>query len=203
MYSKKQLKFLRNKYRVLSRRELMRVFNAKFNMKKILAQITSSLKNHHMLSGRTGRFEKGQNPWNNGIKGYMGANATSFKKGNKPANRKPLGSERIDSKDGFILVKIKEHDPYTGFPTRYKFKHVYIWEKKYGPVPDGFVVAFRDSDRINCKLKNLMLISRAELLALNQHNYRETPDELKPSVLALAKLEAKAGIMQKTISTGK
>jgi hypothetical protein len=34
-------------------------------------------------------------------------------------------------------------------------------------------------------------ITRAELLALNQHNYKETPDEFKPSVLAVAKLEVK------------
>ena len=54
------------------------------------------------------------------------------------------------------------------------------------------VVAFKDGDRTNCEPENLMLISRAELLVLNQHGYGEMPAELKPSVLALARLEVKA-----------
>jgi hypothetical protein len=33
-----------------------------------------------------------------------------------------------------------------------------------------------------------------ELLSLNLHGYKDSPEELKPSVLALAKIEAKARI---------
>lgn len=193
-YTIKQLQFLRRGYRRMSLGDLTAAFVAEFGTAKTEAQIRSTVRNHHIKSGRTGQFEKGQKAWNEGVKGYMGANATSFKKGNKPPNRKPLGSERICPKDGFIMVKIKERDPYTGFPTRYKHKHVYLWEKKYGAVPEGHVVAFRDGNKLNCKLKNLMLITRSELLSLNLHNYREMPDELKPSLLVLAKLETKAGI---------
>ena len=40
------------------------------------------------------------------------------------------------------------------------------------------------------KLCTLTVI-RAELLRLNQMGYAETPEELKPSVFALAKLEVK------------
>ena len=36
-------------------------------------------------------------------------------------------------------------------------------------------------------------LTRAELLAMNLHDYKNQPEELKPSVLALALLEAKAG----------
>jgi hypothetical protein len=36
-----------------------------------------------------------------------------------------------------------------------------------------------------------MLISRAESLRLNQYHYAEAPAEIKPSVLALTKLEVK------------
>jgi len=73
-----------------------------------------------------------------------------------PPNRKPLGAEHICSKDGFILMKVPERDPHTGFPTRYKHKHVHIWEQAHGPVP-----------------------------------YKNTPDSIKPSVLALSTLEVK------------
>ena len=144
-----------------------------------------------ITSGRTGRFPAGHRPWNAGTKGLTGANRTSFKKGQAPPNRRPLGAERIDSKGGFILMKIAEPDPYTGFPTRYKHKHVHIWEQAHGPVPEGMVVALIDGDKTKCELENLMLISRAELLNLNRHGYKDTPAELKPSVLALSKLQVR------------
>ncbi|MBI5075611.1 MAG: HNH endonuclease [Nitrospirae bacterium] len=177
----------------MSRSELTVAFNTKFKLRKTENQVISTLKNHGIVSGRTGRFEKGQKSWNKGVKGYMGANRTSFKKGNAPKNRKPIGHERIRSKDGFILMKVAEKDPYTKAQTRYKHKHVHIWEKKHGKVPDGMVVAFKDGDNMNCVENNLMLLSRAELLLANQHRYKDMPIELKPSILALVKLEAKAG----------
>ena len=122
---------------------------------------------------------------------------TSFKKGNAPPNRKPLFSERVCPKDGFILIKVPERNPYTGFPTRYKHKHVYVYEQEHGPVPEGMVVALIDGDKTNCEPENLMLISRATLLNLNQLGYKDMPDKLKPSVLALAKLQVKTWAKEK------
>ena len=172
---------------------LTKAFNALFGTDRTWQQTKMFVSNRGIASGRTGRFEKGHMPWNNGSKGYglTGANKRSFKKGNVPANRKPLGTERIDSEDGYILIKVAEKDPNTGFPTRYKHKHVHIWEQANGPVPKGMVVVFKDSDKINCEPENLILISRAELLNLNRHDYKHIPAELKPNVLVLAKLQVK------------
>ena len=50
---------------------------------------------------------------------------------------------------------------------------------------------FKDGDLLNIEPENLMLVSRAELLVLNQNGYKDAPAELKPSILALAKLEVK------------
>jgi hypothetical protein len=88
-------------------------------------------------------------------------------------------------------MKVPERNPYTGFPTRYKAKHVWIWEQANGPVPEGHVVAFRDSDRMNICLENLMLVPRAELLDMNRMKYRESHPDIKPSIRALAKLNTK------------
>ena len=150
-------------------------------------------------SGRTGQFEKGHRPWNTGTKGQglTTANKGSFKKGHVSPNRKPLGSERICSKDGYILIKVAEKDPHTGFPTRYKHKHIYAWEQAHGPVPQGMVVAFKDSDKTHCELENLMVISRAELLCLNQKGYKGMPAELKPNVRVLVKLQVKTWAKEK------
>ena len=186
-----QDRFVRTGYLKHSLKGLTFLFNEKFKTNLTIGQIRSYTRNHSIRSGRTGCFEKGHKSWNNGTKGLTGANRTSFKKGNVPANRKPLWDERVCSKDGFILMKVPEPNPYTGFPTRYKHKHVYIWEQTHGPVPKGMIVALRDGVKTNCDPDNLMLLSRAELLRLNQRGYKDAPDELKPSILALVKLEVK------------
>lgn len=203
LFSTEQVQFIRDTYVDISSRELADQFNAEFGTSFSRQQIFSFVHKNKINSGRTGRFEKGHSTWNKGIKGCIGPNVTSFKKGHRPKSWKPIGSERIDSKDGYILVKIAERDPHSGAPTRYKMKHVHAWEGAKGPVPKGHAVIFKDGDKLNCTLSNLLLVSRTELLILNMHRYREAPEEVKPSILALAKLEAKAGIRTRHSSTGR
>lgn len=142
-----------------------------------------------------GRFYKNHKTWNAGTKGQglTGPNRGSFKRGQVPPNRKPLWSERVDSKDGYIWIKVPEEDPYTGFPTRYKLKHVWIYEQKHGPVPKGYVVIFKDQNKRNFDPENLEAIKRADLARLNQAGYKEAPNELKPSIMALCRLKTKIG----------
>lgn len=197
LYTKEQLDFLRINYPLMDRKALTNAFNAHFQEDRSFNSISAALNNHKIISGRTGRFYKGHESWNKGIKGSIPVSKTSFKKGNIPANIRPLASERVDSKDGFILIKVKEYDKNTGFHTRFKHKHVHVWEQKNGRVPDGYVVAFKDGDRMNFNIDNLILISRLELLRLNKHGYKKIDNNIKPSVLALAKLEAKTISMVK------
>jgi len=199
-YTFKQIVFLRTGYQYMNIRSLTRAFNKRFGTSKTELQIKSTLTYHKIRCGRKPKgFYKGHKPWNTGTKGQglTCANSGSFKKGNVPPNRKPLGSERICSQSGLILIKVAERDPNRGYPTRYKHKHVHIWEQANGPVPEGMVVAFVDCERTNCELENLMLISRAELLALNRIGYKDMPDSLKPSVLALSKLQVKTFAKEK------
>lgn len=109
------------------------------------------------------RFVKGQEPANKGkrIEEFMTADGirrssqTRFKKGQLPHNTKPIGYERIDSKDGYVYIKVSmEH--------KMVLKHRYVWEQANGPIPDGHNIAFRDGNRQNCDLSNLYLISREE-----------------------------------------
>jgi hypothetical protein len=185
------VQFIRENYTGRSVAEMTKLFNKHFKTTRTRQQTKTLIANRDITSGRTGYFKTGNRPWNYGTKGLTGANIKSFKKGNVPANRRPLWSERVCPKDGFVLMKVPETNPYTGVSTRYKHKHVYIWEQRHGLVPKGMVVAFIDGDKTSCEPENLMLISRAELLALNQHGYKDMPDELKPHVLALSKLQVK------------
>lgn len=193
-WTNEHLNWLRKKYQRFTPREMSWRFNEKFGTLVTIKQIKSALRNHRIRQfERTGRFEKGHQPWNAGKTGFMGPNATSFKNGHLPHNHKPLWSERV-GKDGYIEMSVPETNPYTGFHTRYKHKHVWLWEQANGKRPKGSVVVFKDGDNRNFDLKNLLLVTRAELLSMNLHGYKDQPPELKPSVLALARLEAKAQI---------
>lgn len=203
-FTREQIAFIEANYRLLSLADLAAAFGERFGT-KTQGQIRTFIHNHGIKSGRTGRFGgPGFTPWNAGTKGMKltGPNSGTFKKGNIPPNRKPLGTERI-TRDGYIEIKIAERNPYTGFPTRYKLKHVVIWERLHGPVPEGMCLIFRDGDPLNCVDGNLMLVNRAELLRLNHHRYRGMPDDLKPSVLALVKLEVKTFDLSKSQTGGK
>lgn len=191
LFTREQARFIRYHYKGRGILEMAALFNDRFGTNLIGKQIKCFVGSRHITSGLTGCFPKGNKPWNTGTKGLTGANKTSFKKGNVPANTRPLGAERICSKDGFILIKVPERNPHTGCPTRFKHKHVHVWEQAHGPVPKGMVVAFVDSVKTHCEEENLMLITRAELLNLNRHGYKDMTADVKPSVLALSKLELK------------
>lgn len=192
-YTQEQLDWLRENYLLMNVPALTAAFNERYGQSRTNDAIKGLLFRKGICSGRTGRFKKGLEVWNKGKKGYMGANATSFKPGNLPHNHQPLWTERV-SKDGYIEMSVPERNPYTGFPTRYKHKHVWLWEQANGKKPRGTAVIFRDGNNRNFDLDNLLLVTRAELLVMNLHDYKNQPDELKPSVLALARVEVKAGI---------
>jgi hypothetical protein len=120
----------------------------------------------------------------------MKPNGGSFAKGQIPKNYKPIGHERICKKDGYILVKVADRNPWNDNPSGwYRHKHVVLWEEKHGPVPDGSCLRFKDGNKRNVLPENLILVSRGEHLRLTSLGYNEQPEELKPAVLNIAKLE--------------
>lgn len=192
LFTKEQVQYIRDISGGRWKRDITRMVNDKFGTGYTAEQIKAVMARSRITSGLNGKYQKGGLPWNAGTKGQglTGRNKCSFKPGNVPSNRNPLWHERL-GKDGFIEIKVPEMNPYTGFPTRYRAKHVWIWEQENGPVPEGHVVAFKDSDRTNIRPENLMLISRAELLEINQMGYSQSPPDVKPSIRALAKLKTK------------
>lgn len=183
LFTEPQKMFIRENYEGRSVAEMTKLFNDYFKENRTENQIRSFVQNNGIASGLKGFFPRGNVPWNKGTKGATGANKKSFKKGIIPPNIKPVGSERSD-KDDYILVKV-------GNKRRYKPKHVHIWEKEYGPVPKGYVIAFKDSNKRNFDLENLMLVSKAQMLRLNIRGYAQRSNEIKESLLNLTKLEVK------------
>jgi len=188
-----QIEWLKDAYRKMPLAKLPAAFRARFGVEKNERQIRAFLHNHAIRSGRTGFFGPGSSPWNKGTKGIMKPNSGNFKKGSVPHNIRPLHAERV-YRDGYIEIKISERNPYTCAQTRFKHKHVWLWEQAHGPKPSGHAVIFMDGDNRNFDISNLRLISRAELLYLNRHglNLANLPSDARESALALAKLETTA-----------
>ncbi|MFA6204424.1 MAG: HNH endonuclease signature motif containing protein [Gallionella sp.] len=119
--------------------------------------------------GESYRFPKGHVPFNKGMKGVVhpGTEATQFKKGHKPHTWKPIGSERIC--DGYLQRKMTE----TGYPPfDWRPVHILLWEEHNGPVPEGYVVMFKDKNKQNICIENLECISKGERLRrVSLHNY--------------------------------
>lgn len=144
-------------------------------------------------TGRTGYFPKGHVPANLGKKMPFNPNSAStrFKKGQLPHNTKFAGHERV-SKDGYVEISIDEVNPHTGFARRYVQKHRHLWEKANGPVPQGKCLKSLDGDKTNTDPSNWIAIPRAMLPRLSGRHtlaYHDAPDELKPIIMALARLE--------------
>lgn len=153
------------------------------------SQIKGYYSRNKLNSGETGYFDKGQEPWNKGKTGYMGANRTSFKKGHRPHNYKPVGSERVNS-EGYVDIKIAD-------PNKWKPKHHIIWEEVNGPIPEGLVVLFGDGDKQNFNLDNLILVSRAQLAMLNKHKLIHNDADLTKTGVIIADLQLKIGERRK------
>lgn len=192
-YSEPELAFIEG-HAQLARRVSYSLFQEKFNRPDISFDNYKALcKRNGWLTGRTGRFEKGHD----GYKGGPGGpNKTSFKKGHTPANHKPLYSERIN-KNGYIEIKVPEINPYTGTPTRYRLKHQWVWERHYGKVTRGHILHFIDGDRTNCSIDNLEVIPRGVAAIMNKQQYSSLPNEIKPAVKTLAKLQHRQQELQK------
>lgn len=129
-------------------------------------------------NGKCHRFPKGHVPANKGKKMpedvYEKARKTMFRKGNVPANHKPVGYERINV-DGYVEVKVAE-------PNKFRLKHRIVWEENFGTIPSGYNVQFRDKNQQNLNPDNLYLISRSEQLKKENSMYARYPKELQRAI---------------------
>ena len=155
-------KFIEENVKGITSAELTERVNKQFGTTYGANHIRAYMKNHGLKNELNTTFKKGQEAHNKGKKGEYasGCEKSWFKKGQMPSNHKPIGSERVDSKDGYILIKTAE-------PRTWRHKHRVIWEKHNGPIPNGCVVIFLDGDKSNLDINNLGLISRSELKIMN------------------------------------
>jgi len=177
-YTTEQIEFLRGH---VKERDFAEYFNKVFGLQISANALKQVCLRRGFQTGRTGRFKKGHDPKNKGVKNSTGFSSTRFKRGHIPKQWRPVGSERIDSKDGYIYIKTKD-------PRTWKPKHVHLWEIKNGKVPKGFCIIFGDNNRRNFDQENLICIKRSELLFINSKGINVDDTELTKTAINIAKL---------------
>lgn len=185
-FTTEQRQFCVEQYQKLSVNELAEVFNRKFKTEKTTKQLRAFLKNQKIRSGRTGHFDKDHVPHNKGVKGWQSggrSSETHFKKGRSAANVRPIGSERTNV-EGYIEVKVEE-------PNIWRAKQRVIYELALGPIPKGFNIRFKNGDKTNFDLDNLVAVSNSTNMYMTHNGYKDTNDELKETVFVMSELQSK------------
>jgi hypothetical protein len=151
--------------------EIQRIMTGEFGDPFGGKRIAAALKRYGISTGVDSRFKKGNEPANKGRTwdemGYTPEQqermrATQFKPGHLPHNAsQPIGTERVDAKDGYVYVKVAERkiDPRSAHDN-WKPKHHLVYEQAHGAIPEGCNVVFADRDRRNFDPANLVAVPR-------------------------------------------
>ena len=172
--------------------ELTEMVNKQFGTNYTVEQIRRCKKRRKMHSGCSTRLKPGTANYkyvNMAPETKARISRGWFKKGEKGINYIPVGSERL-TKGGYTLVKAGNNE--------WQYKHRLIYERHYGPVPEGCFVSFRDGDKTNLDPANLVAISLRALRWVGNHHHldnktddvigiAETVCEIKSKIRALKK----------------
>jgi hypothetical protein len=189
--------FILEHYKGTGHQEMADMVNERFGTSYTKEQIKCYYSRNKLNSGLTGYFKKGSVPFNKGKKYdeiipdpvrraevLERMKPTQFRKGHVPHNEQPLGTVKTDP-EGYLIRKISM----TGTAReRWEFVHRAEWEKHHGPIPEGMAVSFRDSNKLNCDIDNLMLISLGENAMLNSMKLRSENPELTDTALNMIRL---------------
>lgn len=191
-YSAIEDQFLIENVKGITLKELTKMFNRRFDLNLTEAAISHRKVKLKIRSGIVGgQFQKGHKTFNKGMTWdeYMPKESqersrkTTFKKGTIPPNHREIGSERLDT-DGYILIKIQDGKGHKNWV----LKHRLVWKSMYGDIPPGYKIMFADGNKQNCDIKNLILVSDAEELIMNQKKFVKDNADLTRVGLNIARL---------------
>lgn len=186
-------RFIESNYEGVGHQAMADKIREEFGQEYTAQQIKSYYANHDLNSGLTGHFQKGQPSHNKGVKMspevYEKARATMFKPGNRPHNAVPVGTV-VMATIGYYKEKIAE-------PDEWEFCHIKAWKDAHGEVPEGMIVSFKDGNREDWSIENLILLTKEENAYLNGMHMRSEFPEITMAAANVAKLAMKAKKIRK------
>lgn len=159
--NEEQQKWIEENQKGISRLELSKKFNKKFKENFEVNQFRNYLTKKGLRNGLDTKFKVGKVP-DNGHR-FVSNDPRSipyqFKKGHISHTTLPIGT--IREHYGYQTIKVEE-------PNVWKKRHQLIWEEHYGEIPKGHRVMFKDQDKSNLTIENLMLVKEVELAMMNR-----------------------------------
>ena len=172
-YPKGMYEFIRDNSWNVSSARMAEMVEEKFGYHFTATGMKQFRQRNGIKSGLTGWFQKSVPPGTKGRKqedfikdpeAMQRTVATRFRKGHRPVNEMPVGTVRMGAAGYLIRKKQMQGTQWE----RWEMLHKAVWEEANGPVPKGMVLIFRDGDRTNVSLDNLVLVTRGELAQLNR-----------------------------------
>lgn len=169
-----------------------------------LASPTSGRIRRGERRGTATEFRPGHVPANKGLrrKGWAPGRmaTTQFAAGVPSWRHQAIGSTRVV--EGYEFTKVAM-TPRVAWTRNWKQTHLLRWEAEHGPVPAGHALKCLDGNRLNTDPSNWIAVPRALLPLLNGGRMKRRPAfdaaplELKPTLLAMARLTHAAGKRRK------
>ena len=197
-YPEGMYEFIRDNSWGVSSREMAAMVNEKFGTDFSQTMMKQFRQRHGIKSGVTGWYRKGNPPANKGkkLEEYIKdpervkeikkkLKATQFRKGDRPANEMPVGAIVVNSYGYKLRKKQMQGTQWE----RWEFLHRAVWEEQFGPVPDGMVVTFKDGNRLNCEISNLMLATKGEMAVMTKKGYKFEDPDLTETALHMVRLQ--------------
>lgn len=196
-WSEEEIEFIREVYPYHENKEISKMVKEKFGFDvstRNLQNVRNKYKIPKKVIPNSGCYRKGDEPWNKGREmsdeTKEKVKKTWFKKGQIPKNHKPVGSTRVD-KDGYKLIKIAE-------PNRWVLYHRHLYEKAHGEkLKKSDAVIFADGNKLNFDIDNLVKVSRANLLYLNNKKLIFDDPELTKTGVNVSKVVEKINELER------
>ena len=200
-YPKGMYEFVRDNSWGVGSKKMAEMTNEKFGTNWTETGMKQFRQRHGIKSGVTGWYRKGRSPGNKGKKQeeYMSLEAiertkkTRFKPGQSPVNQLPVGSIVVGS-IGYKMIKLSMTGNYR---ERWEFLHKYIWRQHHGEIPKDMLISFKDGNRLNCDIDNLMMLSKGENATMAKKGYRSHNPEITMAGLNVIRLQKKVKDIRK------
>ena len=195
-YPQGMYEFIRDNSWNVSSKEMAEMVNEKFGTSFTQTGMKQFRQRHGIKSGCTGWYQKGHPPGNKGKKQseYCSPEAierskiSQFKKGHVPGNLMQVGAIVVNS-EGY---KIRKKQMEGTLWERWEMLHRAVWVEHNGPIPEGMFVSFKDGNKLNCDISNLMLLTKSENAVMNRKNYRFEDPDLTETALNMVRLQQAA-----------